>query len=60
MPCPRSEFLLLEVPLVKLVEDAESQEYLDAVKQAEPEVDELAEKIAKKLNINIPSPDDSV
>jgi hypothetical protein len=34
--------------LVKLVEDAESQEYLDAVKQAEPEVDELAEKIAKK------------
>jgi hypothetical protein len=45
--------------LAKLVEDAESQEYLDAVEQAGPEVDELAEKIAENLNINIPSHDDS-
>jgi hypothetical protein len=44
---------------VKLAEDAESQEYLDAVEYAELEVDELAGKIAKNLNINIPSLDDS-
>ena len=35
------------VPLEKIVEDAESQEYLDAVELAEPEVDELAGKIAE-------------
>jgi hypothetical protein len=45
--------------LEKLAEDAESQEYLDAVEQVEPEVDELTGKIAENLNINIPSPDDS-
>jgi hypothetical protein len=38
--------------LAKLAEDAESQEYLDVVEQAEPEVDELAGKIAENLNIN--------
>jgi hypothetical protein len=36
---------------VKLVDDAESQEFLDAVEQAEAEVDELAGKIAENLNI---------
>jgi hypothetical protein len=49
-----------DVPLAKLEEDAESQKYLDTVEQAEPEVDELSRKIAENLNINIPSPDDSV
>jgi hypothetical protein len=44
--------------LAKLVEDVESEEYLDVVEQAEPEVDELARKIAKNLNINIPSLND--
>jgi hypothetical protein len=48
------------VPLAKLAEDAESQEYLDTIEQAEPEVDELAGKIAENLNIQIPSPDDNV
>jgi uncharacterized protein Yka (UPF0111/DUF47 family) len=47
------------VPLAKLAEDGESQEYLDAIEQVEPKVDELTRKIAKNLNINIPSPDDS-
>jgi myosin-crossreactive antigen len=36
--------LALAVPLVKLAEDAKSQEYLDAVEKAEPKVDELAGK----------------
>jgi hypothetical protein len=51
--------LALAVPLVKLAEDAKSQEYLDAIEQAEPEVDELVGKIAENLNIQIPSPDDN-
>jgi hypothetical protein len=46
--------------LSKIVEEAESQEYLDAVKRVEPEVDELAGKIAENLNINISSPDDGI
>jgi hypothetical protein len=50
--------LALEVPLSKITEEAESQEYLDAVKRVEPELNELAGKIAKNLNINISSPDD--
>jgi hypothetical protein len=33
--------------LAKLVEDAESQEYLDAVEQAKAEVDELARRLLK-------------
>jgi hypothetical protein len=45
--------------LAKLAEDAESQEYFDAVEQAEAKVDDLAGKIAKNLNISIPSPDDN-
>jgi hypothetical protein len=52
--------LALEVLLVKLAEEVESQEYLDAVEQAEPGVDELVGKIVENLNINISSPDDSV
>jgi hypothetical protein len=46
--------------LAKLAKEGESQEYLDAVEQAEPGVDELAGKIVENLNINIPSPDDSI
>jgi hypothetical protein len=46
--------------LAKLAKEAENQEYLDTVEQAEPRVDELAGKIVENLNINIPSPDDSV
>jgi len=47
-----------EVPLPKIAEDAESQEYLDAVEKVEPEVEELARRIVDNLNIDIPSPDD--
>jgi hypothetical protein len=45
--------------LEKLVEDAESQEYLDALEQAKLEVDELAGKLTEQLNIEHPPPDDS-
>ena len=48
-----------EVPLPKIAEEVESQEYLDAIEEAEPEVDELAGKVAENLNINISSPDDN-
>jgi hypothetical protein len=51
--------LASEVPLSKIAEEAESQEYLDAIQEADPEVDELAGKIAENLNINISSPDDN-
>jgi hypothetical protein len=44
---------------VKLAEDAKNQEYLDVVEQAKAEVDELAGKIVKNLNIQIPSLDDN-
>jgi hypothetical protein len=45
--------------LEKLVEDAESQEYLDALEKTELEVDEVAEKLTEQLNIELPPPDDS-
>jgi hypothetical protein len=48
-----------EVPLSKIVEEAESQEYLDAVEKVEPEVDDLAGRIAENLSINISSPYDN-
>jgi uncharacterized protein Yka (UPF0111/DUF47 family) len=48
------------VPLEKLIEDAKSQEYLNVVERAEPEVDELAEKLAEQLSIHLPPLDDSV
>jgi hypothetical protein len=38
------------------VEEAESQEYLDVVDKVEPEVDDLAGRIAENLSINISSP----
>ena len=51
--------LALEVPLSKIAEEAGSQEYLDAVEKVEPEVEDLARRIADNLNIDISSPDDN-
>ena len=45
-------------PLEKLAEGAKSQEYLEAVERAEPEVDALAGLISEQLDIELPSPDD--
>ena len=47
-----------EVPLSKIVEEADSQEYLDAVEKVEPKVEDLARRIVDNLNIDISSPDD--
>ena len=43
----------------KVVDEAESQEYLDAVERLEPEVDDLARKIVDNLNIDVSTPDDN-
>ena len=43
----------------KIAEETESQEYVDAVERAEPEVEDLASRIVDKLNIDISSPDDN-
>ena len=51
--------LSLEFPLSKVADEAESQEYLDAVEKLEPEVDDLARKIVDNLNIDVSSPDDN-
>ena len=48
-----------EFPLSKIAEEAESQEYLDAIEKVEPEVKDLARRIADNLNIDISSPDDN-
>jgi len=45
--------------LSKVVDEAESQEYLDAVERLEPEVDDLARKIVDNLNIDVSTPDDN-
>ena len=50
--------LTLEFSLSKIAEEAESQEYLDAVEKVEPEVEDLARRIVDNLNIDISSPDD--
>ena len=42
----------------KVADEAESQEYLDAVERAEPEVEDLACRIVDNLNIDVSSPDD--
>ena len=47
-----------EFPLSKVANEAESQEYLDAVERAEPEVEDLASRIVDNLNIDVSSPDD--
>ena len=46
------------MPLSKIAEEAESQEYLDAVEKVEPEVEDLARRIVDNLNIDISSPYD--
>ena len=51
--------LVPEFPLSKIVEETESQEYVDAVERAEPEVEDLASRIVDNLNIDISSPDDN-
>ena len=43
----------------KIAEETESQEYMDAVERAEPEVEDLASRIVDNLNIDISSPDDN-
>ena len=43
----------------KIADEAESQEYLDAVEKVEPKVDDLARRIVDNLNIDISSPDDN-
>ena len=43
----------------KVVDEAESQEYLDAIQRLEPEVDDLARKIVDNLNIDVSTPDDN-
>ena len=62
--CTRNVLALVQVlapkmPLSKIVEEAESQEYLDAVEKMEPEVEDLARRIVDNLNIDISSPDDN-
>ena len=43
----------------KIAEEAESEEYLDAVEKVEPKVEDLARRIVDNLNIDISSPDDN-
>ena len=43
----------------KVADEAESQEYLDAVEKVEPEVEDLDWRIVDNLNIDISSPDDN-
>ena len=47
------------MPLSKIAEEADSQEYIDAVERIEPEVDDLARKIVDNLNIDVSTPDDN-
>ena len=42
--------------LHKLVEEAESQDYLDLVAAAEPKVDALAGQLVEQFNIPLPPP----
>ncbi|XP_066329795.1 uncharacterized protein [Miscanthus floridulus] len=48
-----------EAPLSKIAEEAESQEYLDAVEKMEPEVEDLASRIVDGLNIDLSLSDDN-
>ena len=45
-------------PLSKVADEAENQEYLDAVERVYPEVEDLASRIVDNLNIDVSSPDD--
>ena len=48
-----------EAPLSKIAEEAESQEYLDAVEKMEPEVEDLASRVVDSLSIDISFSDDN-
>ena len=52
------QVLALEFPLSKVADEAENQEYLDAVERVYPEVEDLASRIVDNLNIDVSSPDD--
>ena len=58
MSCPRSGFLLQRLLLSKIAEEADSQEYIDAVERMEPEVEDLASRIVDNLNIVLSPPED--
>ena len=45
-------------PLSKIAEEADSQEYIDAVERMEPKVEDIASRIVDNLNIVLPYPDD--
>jgi len=45
-------------PLEKLVEEAESQEYLDKVEQVESEVEDLARQFVDQMDMQFPPADD--
>ena len=48
-----------EAPLSKIAEEADSQEYLDAVERMEPEVEDLASRVVDSLSIDISFSDDN-
>jgi hypothetical protein len=50
--------LALSVPLEKLREEAEDDNYLESIEKAEPKVKDLTNFIAEKLDIQLPSSDD--
>jgi hypothetical protein len=46
------------VPLEKLKEDTDDENYLESIESTESEVEDLANVIAKKLDIHLPATDD--
>jgi hypothetical protein len=50
--------LALSVPLEKIMEDTDDDNYLDSIEKAEPEVEDLATLNAGKLDIQLPCSDD--
>jgi hypothetical protein len=50
--------LALSIPLEKLREDTDDDNYLDSIEKAEPKVEDLATFIARKLDIQLPCSDD--
>jgi hypothetical protein len=50
--------LALLVPLEKLRKDTDDDNYLESIKNAESEVEDLANFIAKKLDIHLSPSDD--
>jgi hypothetical protein len=47
-----------KVPLEKLREEADDDNYMESIEKTEPEVEDLANFITKKLDIQLPSSDD--